>query len=111
MEQYDLWTELGRKTAELDRCVKELRASGTAYAQAEKDYKIQLRKWCLSLKSSGMAVGLIDKTCYGIPEVAELRFRRDCAEAVYKANLEAINAIKLEIRIIDNQLGREWGQA
>lgn len=110
MEQYDLWTELSAKTKALDHCVRELRASGTAYAQAEKDYKVQLREWCLKMKSDGMAVGLISKICYGIPEVAELRFKRDCAEAVYKANLEAINAIKLEIRIIDNQLGREWGQ-
>ena len=58
-----------------------------------------------------MAVGMISMTVYGIPEVAELRFKRDCCEAVYKANVEAIQAIKLEIRIINEQLSREWGQA
>lgn len=56
-----------------------------------------------------MAIGMIDKTCYGIPSVAEARFKRDVAETVYKANLEAIASIKLQIRIIESQLNREWG--
>lgn len=55
-----------------------------------------------------MAIGLIDKTCYGIPSVAEARFKRDVAETVYKANQEAINSIKLQIRILDAQIAREW---
>ena len=51
---------------------------------------------------------MIDKVCYGIPSVAEARFKRDVAEAVYKANQEAINSIKLQIRILNDQLDREW---
>jgi hypothetical protein len=100
--------ELEAKTNMLDKSVKELRNSGTAYAQAEKDYKILLRQECLKLRDEGVAIGLIDKTCYGIPSVAEARFKRDVAEAVYKANLEAINSLKLQIRIISEQIGREW---
>lgn len=111
MSDYDLWLEIQSKTRQLDYSVKELRKSGTAYAEAEKAYKIKLREWCLRLRSQDMPIGLIDKTCYGIPEIAELRFKRDCAQAVYRANMEAINAIKLEIRIINEQLSREWGQA
>ena len=110
MADYDLWSEIQSKTKQLDYSVKELRKSGTAYAEAEKTYKIKLREWCLRLRSQDMPIGLIDKTCYGIPEIAELRFKRDCAQAVYRANLEAINAIKLEIRIINEQLGRELGR-
>ena len=56
-----------------------------------------------------MAIGMIQLTCYGVPDVAELRFRRDVAETVYQANKEAINAIKLELRLIENQIQREWG--
>lgn len=48
------------------------------------------------------------KTCYGIPEVADMRFKRDVAETVWKANQEAVNSIKLQLRILDNQLQREW---
>lgn len=110
MNDYDLWSEIQSKTRQLDYSVRELRKSGTAFANAEKEYKIKLREWCLKLRSQDMPVGLIDKTCYGIPEVAELRFKRDCCEAVYRANLEAIQAIKLEVRIINEQLTRELGR-
>ena len=105
----DLYSELQQKTQQLELSVKELRKSGTAYAEAEKNYKILLRSECLQLRDDGMAIGLIDKTCYGIPKVAEARFKRDVAEAVYKANLEAINSIKLQLRLIEGQLNREWG--
>lgn len=107
MADYDLWSEIQQKTKQLEFSVKELRKSGTAYAEAERIYKIKLREWCLKLRSQDMPIGLIDKTCYGIPEVADLRFKRDVAEAVWKANQEAIQSIKLQLRIINEQLSRE----
>ena len=105
----ELYEELQSKTQFLERSIKQLRISGTEYAEAEKTYKILLRQECLKLRDEGMAIGMIDKTCYGIPSVAEARFKRDVAEAVYKANLEAINSIKLQMRLIESQLQREWG--
>lgn len=106
----ELYAELQTKTQQLDVSIKQLRTSGTEYAKAERDYKVLLRQECLKLRDDGMAIGMIDKTCYGIPSVAEARFKRDVAEAVYKANLEAINSIKLQMRLLENQLQREWGQ-
>ena len=105
----ELYNELQSKTKHLETSIKQLRKSGTDYAEAEKTYKILLRQECLKLRDEGMAIGMIDKTCYGIPSVAEARFKRDVAEAVYKANLEAINSIKLQMRLIESQLQREWG--
>lgn len=105
---FDLWEEIQQKTRQLDYCIKELRKSGTAYAEAERAYKIKLREVCLRLKGEGMAIGMISLTCYGVPEIAELRFERDVAETVYKANQEAINSIKLQLRLLDNQVSREW---
>ena len=109
MIKIDLFNELQSKTKQLEVSIKELRNSGTNYAQAEKDYKVLLRTECLKLRDEGMAIGMIDKTCFGIPCVAEARFKRDVAEAVYKANLEAINSIKLQMRLIESQLQREYG--
>lgn len=106
----NLYSELTIKTGELDKCIKQLRQTGTAYAEAERNYKVLLRQECLKLRDEGMAIGMIDKTCYGIPSVAEARFQRDVAEAVYKANMEAIASIKLQMRLIENQISREWGQ-
>lgn len=107
----DLDLELMQKTKQLEASIKELRYSGTAYAQAEKDYKVLLRQECLKLRDEGMAIGMIDKTCYGIPSVAEARFKRDVAEAVYRANMEAINSTKLQMRLLENQRSREYDNA
>ena len=104
----DLDFELSQKNKQLEISIKELRNSGTAYAEAEKNYKILLRQECLKLRDEGMAIGMIDKTCYGIPSVAEARFKRDVAEAVYRANMEAINTLKLQIRLLENQRSREY---
>lgn len=104
----DLYSELTIKTGELDACIKQLRKTGTAYAEAERAYKVLLRTEALRLRDEGMAVGMIDKVILGIPSVAEARFKRDIAEVVYKANQDAIQSIKLQLRLLDNQIQREW---
>lgn len=107
----DLLNELNQKLNQLDISVKQLRVTGSAYAKAERDYKVKLREESLKSRDEGMAIGMIDKTIYGIPSVAELRFQRDCAETIYRANQESINSIKLQIRILQSQIDREWGLA
>lgn len=92
----------------LSQSIKALKRTSEAYAKAEKEYKILLRQECLKLRDEGMAIGMISITCYGIPSVAEARFKRDIAEANYKANQEAIQAYKLQLRLMDNQVQREW---
>lgn len=104
----DLLNELQAKIKQLELSVKELRTSGTNYAKAERDYKILLRTECLKLRDEGMAIGMIDKTCYGLPTVAEARYMRDIAKTVYEANQDAINSLKLQIRVIEAQINREW---
>ena len=105
---YDLLEEIQVLRKQLDVAVKQLRITGTKYAETEKEYKILLRQECLKLRDEGMAIGMIDKCCYGIPSVAKARFERDVAEAVYKANQESINSIKLQLRLVESQLSREW---
>lgn len=104
----DLLNELQAKIKQLELSVKELRTSGTNYAKAERDYKILLRTECLKLRDEGMAIGMIDKTCYGLQNVAEARYMRDVAKTVYEANQDAINSLKLQIRVIKAQINREW---
>lgn len=106
--EYDLYQELLSKTKQLEMSVRQLRKSGSDYAEAERDYKVLLRQECLKLRDSGMAIGMIDKCCYGIPAVAEARFKRDVAKVVYEANMESINSIKLQMRLLEAQINREW---
>lgn len=104
----DLWNELELKRKELMQAVKALATYGRKYAEAERDYKVLLRQHALKLRDAGEAVGMVNLTVYGIPEVAEARCARDVAEALYKADQELVNQIKLEMRIIESQLSREW---
>lgn len=105
----DLLNELESKIQELEISIKSLRKTGSNYAEAERDYKILLRQEILKMRDEGQAIGVITLTCYGIPSVAEARFKRDIAESIYKANQEAINSIKLQLRLLESQIQREYG--
>lgn len=105
----DLYNELESKIQELEISIRSLRKTGQNYAEAERDYKILLRQEVLKMRDEGQAIGVITLTCYGIPSVAEARFKRDKAEAIYKANQEAINSIKLQLRLLESQIQREYG--
>ena len=107
----ELYEELESLTRQLDVSIKSLRKTGTDYAKAEMEYKIILRQECLKLRDEGMAIGMITLICYGIPSVAEARFKRDVCESVYRANQEAINSCKLRMRLIGAQIDREWSVA
>ena len=107
----DYVNEILEKSRTLDACIDQLRDYGMKLSSAEKDYKITLRQEALKLRAEeNMPVTLINQIIYGVPNVAQLRFDRDVKEAIYQANLEAINSTKLKLRILENQLNREWGQ-
>lgn len=107
----DLYEEIQRLTAELTASIKKLRTNGEKLAEAERDYKLTLRKEALKLRAGDMPVTLINSIIYGVPEVAEKRFNRDVEEANYKANQEHINITKLKLRLLEAQLEREYGIA
>ena len=105
----DLIDDLQTKNMHLEQALRTLRSNGVALAEAERKYKEAVSKEALRLRDEGMAVTLIDKVIYGLPSISVLRYQRDCAEVVYQANQEALNVTKLQIRLIESQLAREWG--
>lgn len=104
----DLLNELNNLESQLDYSIKQLRTNGTIFAEAEKNYKIAVNKRALQLRDEKMPVTLIQTVIYGYEDIAKLRFERDSAEVVYNANQEAINSIKLRMRILSSQIEREW---
>lgn len=108
----DIYEEIQRLMAELTASIRKLRQNGVNLAEAEKDYKLTLRQEALKLRAGdNMPVTLINNVIYGVPEVAEKRFKRDVEQANYDANREHINITKLKLRILENQLSREWNNA
>lgn len=107
----DLFSEIQELIKKLNVAIKTLSTNGQALAEAERDYKITLRQEALKLRQEkGMPVTLISQIIYGVPEVAEKRFKRDIADTMYQTNIEYINTTKLQLRILENQLSREWGK-
>lgn len=92
----------------LTLAINKLAKNGRDYAQAEYDYKTVLNQTALRLKAEGMAVTLIQLIIYGEKEVATARLKRDIAKTNYDANIEFINSIKLQLRLMDSQAQREW---
>lgn len=96
----------------LTQSIKILAKYGKELAEAERDYKITLRQEALKLRTEkDMPVTLIQQVVYGIPEVAEKRFKRDVAEAMRNTAQENINVQKLQIKILEEQIKREWGNS
>lgn len=104
----ELIQELGAKTALLDKAIQQLGVRGKAYAQAEHDYRVALSKKFLEYRADGMPVTIISDICRGLPDIARLRLERDIALTVYESAKEAINGYKLQIKILDAQIEREW---
>ena len=107
----DLYDEIQKLMAELTASISKLRENGAKLADAERDYKITLRQEALRLRAEEMPVTLINQIIYGVPEVADKRFKRDVEQANYDTNREHINVTKLKLRILEAQLAREWGAA
>ena len=105
----ELWQEITEKQKLLDKAIKELAQNGYKLAECERDYKIAVNKKALELRSQDVPVTLINQVIYGYEDIAKLRFERDTAQVKYNANLEYIQTIKLMIRILENQLNREYG--
>jgi hypothetical protein len=105
----DLYNELMEKCRLLDNSIKMLRKTGSDYAKAYTDYRVALAKELVKLKEEGYAITLAGDIARGKPEIAHLKYEEISKEAIYKANMESINVLKLQIKIIQEQLNKEYG--
>lgn len=104
-----MWQAIEEELKLLDAAVKALKPRGQKKAQTENDYRVALSKRLLELRAAGQPVTHLLEIAKGEPEIAQLRLERDIAESLYESAQEAINVQKLKIRVLENQLSREWG--
>lgn len=104
----DLINELMNLTKELDIQVKNLANTGKEYAEAYTKYRVKLAQELVKVRKDGTPVTLCSDLARGNIDVARAKFQEISKEAIYKANLESINAIKLRIKVITNQLDKEY---
>ena len=108
MSGQDLMLDLQGKVQLLDSALRQVGKRGRDYAQAEHDYRIALAQKIAIERDKGTPVTIISDVCRGNPEIAKAKFNRDVAEITYKAALEACNVYKLQLRLLENQIDREF---
>ena len=104
----DLMVELQEKVALLDKAVTSFGKRGRAAAQSDVDYRIGFAKKILELRAEGVAATLIRDLALGSDEVAPLLLDRQIKESERDSAKEAINAYKLQIKVLEDQIEREW---
>lgn len=104
----ELYAQLDELTGDLMRELETCKTSGCQYAENEAEYRKALRIEILNERENRTPVTIISDVCRGKAEIAALKQRRDCSEAIYKASQEAINVYKLRIRMLDAQITRTW---
>ena len=106
----DLILALREQRSLLIQSVHDMKTFGRYLAKSTRDYKIALRKEILRLK---MEDGVAWTACYelalGEPTVADLRYKRDIYQSEYEVAIEQINAVKIELRLLENEIKQEWG--
>lgn len=105
----DLFNDIQDLILRLTKSINILAKYGKEFSEAERDYKITLRQEALKLRNDeNMPVTLINQIIYGVPEVANKRFKRDVAQAMYDTSKENVNVLKLQLRVLEGQMQREW---
>jgi len=104
----DLYLELTSRVSMLDKALQELGNRGRTHAKSEQDYRIALAQKILAEREKSTPVTIISDVCRGDREIAKLKFDRDVAEMVYKSALEAVQVYKIQIRVLENTIEREY---
>lgn len=104
-----LWAEVEQVKNQLDSAMATCRENGFKWAEAEKKYRIAKAEMILILRDEGYPVTLIPDIVKGNVNIAELDFQRNAALVTYKANQEAILVKKLELKTLQSELEKEYG--
>ena len=111
MNGQDLFMEMQDKQKLLEQALKELGRRGRAKADSEQKYRVALAQEILIKRDAGFPATLIGDLCRGEKHIAKLKFERDVAETMYAAAMEAIMSYKLTIRVLSDQIDREWNRS
>lgn len=105
----DILQELNEKKSLLDRALGEYKNRASDYANAYKNYRVAVAKELLRLRDEGMPVTIAYDIARGNESIAELKRVEIISEGLYKSCQEAINSYKLQMKILQEQYNKEYG--
>lgn len=107
----DLFEALEHDRRLMKTAVEELSKRGKELARAEAKYQAEKNKRVLQLRDEGMSATLIQLTIKGDRSVNKLLFERDCAQVMYDSAQEALNCYKLDSRLVEAEIERQWNES
>lgn len=106
-----MWELIQDDLKQLSAMVAEMRQMAKSYAAADATYRRVKALAILDERNRGTAATIARDVIYSRQDVFDALMERDSAEVVYEAQKEGINALKLEIRVMEAQMQREWSQS
>lgn len=88
----------------LTRGNTNLKTLSIVKAEAERNYRVAVRKEILTLRLEKVPTTIINDLVRGHKEVAELRLKRDIAESDYYTCISAIENLRLDIEVLRSKL-------
>lgn len=92
---------------ELPDAVKKMRQYGINMAKADAEYRAAKAERIRELKADGHPATLILDLAKG--DCAPLQQEKEMSEVIYDTQKEYINSLKIQIRVLEGQIEREWG--
>lgn len=105
-------TALNDEIEACKRAIDDMVTLGKKRAEAEREYRIKKAERILFERDHNHTpVSIIADIVKGYPPIADLAFKRDCAEVEERANIEAALYHKKNIDALREQIAREWNEA
>ena len=111
MEEHELMQQLQQKLSYLDDAVKQIKSRGSKKAETEQNYRVKLASTIAKLRANGESITLAKDMARGTEEVSQAKYEMEVADAEFRSVLEAIMVLKVQVKVIENQIEREWGQS
>lgn len=110
-ESVPLWVRIEECIRLIDLALKEAKSRGRLMVEKELAYYGAKAEESFRLLEAGYANTYIQTVIKGRPGVKEAMGEYHEAEVLYKNANEAIQALKLKLRVLENEQQRDWEQA
>lgn len=104
MNPQGILEQLEQSKQALTRGNTQLKTLSIKKAEAERNYRIELRKEILKLRLEKVPTTIIHDIAKGNEKIADLKLKRDIAESNYYTCMSAIENLRLDIEVLRSKL-------
>ena len=106
----DLFQELWKINDLLKKALEQYKTRGSEYAKAQRDYRVMLRQTILKLRADGTPTTILSDLARGDDDVAAAKEQEIIAKTLLESCQEAINVYKIQLKLLQEQINKEWSK-